>query len=350
MRLSRPILVGVVAAAAAVVMATPAFAAPNHGQSNGRTLPTHLFAPYFESFNGDNPATIAGQSGARFLTMAFLQTAAPGSCTVDWNGDPATPVAPATFGAQINQIRATGGDVIPSFGGFAADDTGTELADSCASVPAIAAAYENVITTYHVTRLDLDTEDNSLTNTAGIDRRNKAIRLVEDWATAHHRTVQFTYTLPTTPNGLAPTGLAVLQNAVANHARIDIVNIMTFDYYDDQSNACQAGNGPAHEMGDDTVTAAGHLLATLRGIYPHRPDTQLWRMIGITEDVGRDDFGTCETFTTDDAHMIARWAISQRLAEISFWSIQRDTTARSHVPQTDWQFSQTFEPVTSNRG
>ena len=71
-------------------------------------------------------------------------------------------------------------------------------------MPKIAAAYEKVITTYNVTRLDLDTEDNSLTNTAGINRRNKAITLVEQWAARCHRRVQFVYTLPTNMGGLAP--------------------------------------------------------------------------------------------------------------------------------------------------
>ena len=61
----------------------------------------------------------------------------------------------------------------------------------------VTAQFENVVTTYNVTRIDLDVEDNSLTNSAGIDRRNKAIKLVEDWAAANGRTVQFSYTLPT---------------------------------------------------------------------------------------------------------------------------------------------------------
>ena len=125
-------------------------------------------------------------------------------------------------------------------------------------MPKIAAAYEKVITTYHVTRLDLDTEDNSLTNKAGINRRNAAIRLVEQWAARCHRRVQFVYTLPTNIAGLDPTGVSVLRSAVAHQARIDIVNIMTFDYYD---------NKP-HEMARDTMTAAGHLFSTLHRLYP----------------------------------------------------------------------------------
>ena len=71
---------------------------------------------------------------------------------------PATPVAWSTIRCRhFEESRAAGGDVIPSFGGYSADHDGTEIADSCTSISAIAAAYEKVITTYNVTRLDLDT-------------------------------------------------------------------------------------------------------------------------------------------------------------------------------------------------
>jgi chitinase len=310
-----------------------------------------VFAPYYFD-PADTIAATAKNSGARYLTLAFLQTAETGSCTVDWNGDPTTPVAWSTYGAGIAALRAAGGDVVPSFGGSDADTSNTELADSCPDVGAIAREYERVITTYNVTRLDFDVEEDSINapaNRPGIDRRNKAINLVEKWAHRVHRTVQFVYTIPTNVSGLDSGGVHLLRNAVANHARIDVVNVMTFDYYDDQSNACAAGTGPAHEMAADTITAAGHLLRTLRQIYPHTTDGRLWRMIGVTEDIGRDDFGPCETLTTADASVVAQWALARHLAEVSFWNVQRDTTARSQVPQTDWQFSRTFEPVTSRR-
>lgn len=44
-------------------------------------LPAHVFAPYFEAYNGDSPAALSEQSGAKYLTMAFVQTEARGSCT-----------------------------------------------------------------------------------------------------------------------------------------------------------------------------------------------------------------------------------------------------------------------------
>src|SRR2546427_4847868 len=80
-------------------------------------LPSRTFAPYFESWTGQSLAGLSQQSGAKHLTMAFLQTASRGSCTILWNGDSSMPVASATFGSDINTIRSNGGDVIPSFGG-----------------------------------------------------------------------------------------------------------------------------------------------------------------------------------------------------------------------------------------
>ena len=141
---------------------------------------------------------LSAESGSKYLTLAFIQTPTPGSCQIDWNGNAATPINWSTYGAAIAKMRARGGDVIPSFGGYAADHGGEEIADSCTNVAAIAADYEQVITTYGVSRLDFDVEDISLDNAAGIDRRNQAIHLVEQWAAKHHRLVQFVYTCPPT--------------------------------------------------------------------------------------------------------------------------------------------------------
>ena len=315
------------------------------GESQGRALPEHLFTPYFESYLTDSPATLSAESGAKYLTLAFLQTPSPGSCEVDWNGDTTTPVSWAVYGSDIAKIRASGGDVVPSFGGYSADTGGTEIADSCTSVPAIAAVYEKVITTYGVTRLDLDVESSSLTNPAGIDRRNKAIALVERWAASTHRTVQFVYTIPTFATGLTADGLAVLQNAVADHARIDIVNIMTFDYY----------YGTQQEMAQDTVTAADSLHASLHALYPGLSSHRLWDMVGITEMLGIDDFGTDETLTLADTTTVERWAAATGIGELSYWALQRDnggcpgvkgSNTCSGLTQDPWAFTRILEPFT----
>ena len=212
---------GLVVAGGGAAQAAPACRAP---------MPAHVVAPYYETYSGGSPAALAAQSRNSYLTLAFLQTPTAGSCTADWNGDATQPVSRSVLGKDIAEIQARGGNAVPSFGGYAADSTGTDIADSCTDVAAIAKVYESLVTTYGVTRIDLDVEADSIGATAGIDRRNKAVAQVERWAHRTRRNVQFSYTLPSTPNGLGATGVAVLQNAVANHARVDVVNIMTFDY------------------------------------------------------------------------------------------------------------------------
>jgi hypothetical protein len=344
--MTRPRPVRALLAGLATLAASAGLALGTGGTAHAATpLPTHVFAPYFEAYNGDSPAALSQASGAKYLTMAFLQADKKGSCTPYWNGDTGTPVTPSVFGADFGTIRSRGGDVIPSLGGYAADNGGTEIADSCTNVDSIAAAYEKIITTYDVSRLDMDVEDNSLTNSAGIDRRNQAIRKVQDWAAANGRPVQFSYTLPTTTTGLADSGLAVLRSAKSAGARIDVVNIMTFDYYD----------GATHHMATDTETAASGLHDQLAGLYPNLSDSRLWNMVGVTEMPGVDDYGPAETFTTADASTVYDWAVAKGINTLSFWALQRDngscpgsgaSDTCSGIAQDTWYFTHTFAPFT----
>src|ERR1700735_4072758 len=129
--------------------------------SAATALPAHVFAPYFEAYNGDNPVTLSQESGAKYLTFAFIQTASAGSCTAYWSGDTSQPLTYSTFGSDISTIQSDGGNVIPSFGGYSADSTGTDIADSCTNVNSIAAVYEDVVSTYNISRIDLDIEAHS---------------------------------------------------------------------------------------------------------------------------------------------------------------------------------------------
>lgn len=324
-----------------------ALAAPAALPAPARPMPAHVSAPYFEAWTGDSPAALATASGNKYLTLAFLQTATPGSCTAYWNGEPGQPVAKETFGRDIAALQARGGNAVPSFGGWSADTTGTELADSCTDADAIAAVFKSLVTTYGITRIDLDVEGDSIDNAAGIDRRNKAIAKVERWAERTGRSVQFSYTLPTSPTGLEANGLAVLRNALDNGARVDVVNLMTFDYYD----------GATHDMAADTRTAAAGLHAQLAALHPKKSSARLWNMIGVIEMPGIDDYGPEETFTTEDAVTVEKWAAAQGVNTLSFWALQRDnggcvgtggSDSCSGIAQDTWYFSHTFAPFTAS--
>jgi Glycosyl hydrolases family 18 len=322
-----------------------------HDSAAATALPSQVFAPYFEAYNTSDggPSAQSQASGAKYLSLAFLQTATAGSCTVYWNGDTSEPVSSSSFGSDISAIQAAGGNVIPSFGGESADTTGTELADSCTNVSDIAGVYENVISTYHVSRIDLDVEGDSLTDTAGINRRNEAIAQVESWAAANGVTIQFSYTMPASTTGMTSQDQAVVQNAIADHAEISTVNLMTFDYF----------TGTEQNMATDTETAAAGTYSELRTLYPSGTPAQLWHMIGVTEMPGIDDFGPDETFTKANAATVLKWAQAKGISTLSFWALQRDNGGCpgtkgagtcSGIVQAKWYFSHAFEHFTSWQG
>ena len=312
----------------------------------GTPIPAHVYAPYFETWTTDGITAIAQQSGARYFTLAFLQTLSKSSCSLAWDGNKAQTIPTGRYLSDIASLRAMGGDVIPSFGGWSADQGGTEIADSCKDVNAIAAAYEQLIATYDMTRLDMDVEGRSLTRTAGIDRRNKAIKLVEDWAAGQGRPLQISYTLPTTPKGLEPSGVAILQNAIANNARVDVVNIMTFDYYDRVTT----------DMGAAAIGAAQGLHSQLASLYPSKTSAQLWAMEGNTLMPGLDDYPRkTEVTYLADAQRVVDFAKANGISTLSIWAIQRDnggcpgatgSNSCSGIVQNTWDFSHILEPFT----
>ena len=276
------------------------------------------YAPYFETWTKDRLPAVARASGARDLTLAFLQTPKKGSCSVTWNGSAKQPVKPGgRYTAQIKTLRALGGEATPSFGGYSADQDGTEIADSCRSVPKIARAYESVITTYGVTRLDMDVEANSLNNQAGIARRSAALRLLQDWAARTHHRVGITFTLGVEPWGLPANCLAILKSAVADGVRF-AVNIMAFDYY---IKASKTGI----EMGTAAIQALYGTHRQLGRLYPGLSLPRLWALEGITLLPGIDDYPKkTEVTYLSDTRKVAGFARAHRLPLVSIWAIQRD--------------------------
>jgi hypothetical protein len=340
MRRIRAVAVGLAALGALVLPATPqAVAAPT-------PIPAHVYAPYFETWTSDSLTTLAQRSGARYFTLAFLETTGKRSCTLAWNGVKTQAVASGRYLSDIASLRALTGDVIPSLGGWSADQGGTEIGDSCTDVNAIVTAYKELVTVYGVTRLDMDIEGRSLTKPAGIDRRNRAIKLLQDWAASTGRTLQVQYTLPTNADGLGSDSLAVLQNAVTNGVRIDLVNPMVFDYYDRVTT----------EMGGAAVAASQGLHAQLATLLPGRTSAQLWAIQGATMMNGIDDYpGRTEVTDLGDAQQLLGFARANGMSSLSIWAIQRDNGSCpggraandcSGIVQAEWAFTQILQPFT----
>jgi hypothetical protein len=309
------------------------------GVTAATALPTRVYAPYFETWTTDSLTTVSQQSGVKHFTLAFLETTSKSSCTLAWDGDKAQPVSGGRYLSEIAALRAAGGDVIPSLGGWSADQGGTEIGDSCKDVNAIFVAYRDLVLKYEVGRIDMDIEGRSLTKADGIDRRNKAIKLAQDWATSQGRPLTISYTLPTSASGLEASGLAVLQNAKANGVRIDFVEPMVFDYYDRTTT----------NMGQAAINALNGLHAQLHTLLPSLTDAQLWAMEGATIMNGIDDYPKkTEVTTLADTQLLRDFAVSHGMSALSMWAIQRDNgncpgvggaNDCSGIAQSPWAFS-----------
>jgi hypothetical protein len=344
----RPVLAA--AAAALVTGISGLLAVPSAVAQTYAPLPAHVYAPYYETYLAPGTPSItatAQASGAKYFTLAFLQSTGKGSCTLAWNGLASQPLN--YYASDIASLRAMGGDVIPSFGGYSADHGGTEIADSCTDVQSIAADYEQVITTLGVTRLDMDVESSSLNDTAGITRRNQAIALTEQWAAANGIPLQIQYTLPVEQYGLDPNGEAVLQSAAANDATVTSVNIMVFDYY-------IAKEGVV-EMGTAAENAANSTHTQLQSIFPSLTSAQIWNIEAMTLLPGIDDLRKKTEVTYEpDATTMLNFAQADNMNFLSIWAIQRDnggcpgtvdSNTCSGITQNTWDFSHILEPFTS---
>jgi hypothetical protein len=348
----------IVAAAVALVASVTgtAAAAPAHHSSWVRPLPYRLYAPYYESYLApDTPSltATAKASGARFMTIAFMQSKNTKSCAVDWNSATSQPLT--YYNADIASLRKLGGNVIPSFGGYSADtfgahDHGTEIADSCPSVPKIAAVYEQVVRTLRVTRLDMDVESNAETYAAGINRRDEAIAIAQRWAARHGIRLQIQFTLPVEPDGLESAGVSVLRNAIADGVRVSSVNIMVFDYY--------LPHEGVMNMSKTAITCANAVHAELAKLYPQLSSRQIWRMEAMTMLPGISDFGKDETTTVHDARVMRAFEQKMNMNFLSIWAIQRDnegpkscvgqadSNTCSGIKQAPWAFDHALTPFT----
>jgi hypothetical protein len=345
-------------AAAAVILASglvggltlaPASATPR----GGGVRPAHIYAPYFEAYLRGSIAAATEKAGAKFATIAFLQAAGKkhaAACTLTWNGVRSQPISKHGYRFGLRALRARGGDAIASFGGYSADEDGTEIADSCHSVKAIAAAYEQLVTIYGFHRLDMDIEANSLTNKKGINRRDKAITLLESWARARHIPLWIQFTLGVEPNGFDQPTMAILRNAIKNRTKVNSINLMVFDYY------LGTEKKPLH-MAALAIESAKTVHRQLKGIYRHLSGRQIWRMLGFTMLPGIDDYpGKTEVTHLSNARVIMDFARSRGMDFLSIWALQRDnghcpgaidSNTCSGIKQPRWAFSHLLERFTS---
>jgi hypothetical protein len=257
---------------------------------------------YLMPLDNDPPpiSTIMSSSGEKEFNLAFVLDS--GGCTPAWDGSGTELVSSDTAVAgEIASIRAAGGDVAVSFGGY----NGTELGTTCGSASALAAAYQSVITKYSLTRVDFDYENGALDSNTAV--RFGAIAILEQ----NDPGLTVSLTIPMTTVGFPGSGTDEIRAAVAAGARLDVINAMDFD----------TGLTSGTEVGQSEAIA-NDAVSQLESIYGWDSATA-WSHLGLQIMNGHTDQPS-ELFTQDTFSQLLAFAQANHPAWFSFWSLNRD--------------------------
>ncbi|MCG5218992.1 glycoside hydrolase family 18 protein [Streptosporangium soli] len=270
--------------------------------------------------NPPAPATVMSATGVKSFTMAFIL--ASGGCTPAWDGN-----RPLTGGADaqaISQIKAAGGNVQISFGGW----SGNKLGPNCSTPAAFAGAVQQVINAVGPAVVDFDIENtDEFENYTVQDRILNGLKIVKQ----NNPNVKVVVTFGTTRTGPNAHGIRLINQAKALAVPIDNYTIMPFDF-------------GGSNMYTDTVNASEGLKNALKSANGWT-DAVAYSRMGISGMNGLSDqqeLTSPQTWT-----QIRDWAKSKGLTRLAYWAVNRDrpcpgggvTSNCSGIAQTEWEFT-----------
>ncbi|MEV5957119.1 carbohydrate binding domain-containing protein [Streptomyces sp. NPDC051987] len=300
---------------------------------NAAASSVYSVAPYVDMSNSQEGLLDTAVTGHRLkaYTAAFVLGE---GCTQIW-GD-TLPIGNDSYtDPEIARAKAEGASVIVSSGGA----SGEPLAWTCSTQSSIDAGYQAIIDDYGVTQLDFDVEGAAVADTAAAARQMQAMKDLK----AANPNLRFSMTLPVLTSGLTNDGVNILKAAKNAGIRIDVVNIMTMDYY--------AGTGT--EMGQAALAAARATLGQMQSV----DSGYGYADLGITPMIGKNDDGS--TFTLADAQTVESFAAQNGVGRLAFWSANRDQpcggsanslSTCSEISQNPLAFTDAFVPYEGGSG
>ncbi len=282
-----------------------------------------MAAPYLYLGWGDPPSvtTVMSATGIKQFTMAFMNSG--GGCTPAWDSN--RPLTGGVDQQAINTIRANGGDVEISFGGW----SGNKLGPNCSSASALAGAYQQVINAYGLKFIDIDIENtDEFENEAVQDRILGALKIVKQ----NNPGIKTIITFGTSTSGPSWWGTRLINRSRELGANIDVFTVMPFDF------GCSSG------IYNCTVGAANGLRNALKSAFGWS-DATAYAHMGISGMNGLSD--QQELTSPSTWTQIRDWANAHHIARLAFWSVNRDRPCPgggvvsncSGISQNNWQFT-----------
>jgi chitinase len=291
---SRGRLAGTTALTCLALLAVPTIA-PAAAQ------PVELAAPYEYLGWGapQAPATVMASTGVQDLTLAFILS--HGTCNPAWDGQ--RPLLGGSDQAAIESIRANGGDVDVSFGGW----SGKKLGSSCKTSAALAAAYQKVIAAYSLKAIDIDIEHGEFTSSKTRERVVQALAIVQ----REDPGIEISITFASDETGPESDGRSLIADAAALGFQPSAWTIMPFDF-----------GRPQTDMGHASIRAVEGLAQDIASAYAI-PTALAYQHAGISSMNGETDEAS-ETVSVEGFQTMLGFAQLHHLARFTFWAVNRD--------------------------
>jgi chitinase len=282
-------------------------------------------APYVMPLDNNPPnlPQVMAATGQKTFELAFVLS--DGGCNAAWGGT-ASVSSDSTVANIISGVRAAGGDVSVSFGGYG----GTKLGQVCGSASATAAAEQAVISKYQLKAIDFDLEEPEYENTAAINNEIGAAQILQN----NNPGLYVSITTAGTTAGTGYFGQNVLNTAKSDNFVPANYSIMPFD---------GGFNGAASQ------TAALESFHTLLMNTFGWNSATAYNHEGVSQMNGRTD--SAEYFYQSDFQSVLSYAQSKGLTRYTYWSLNRDMQCNppdnngqlsgtcSSVPQNSWDFT-----------
>jgi chitinase len=318
-------VVAVAGGAAVVLGAAGAFVAVSAPSASAAVNRAWYGAAAYVMPLDNNPpdlGAVMSATGQKTFELAFVLSG--GGCTPAWDGTAS--LSDPTIASVISTVRANGGDVSVSFGGYG----GTKLGQTCSDPASTASAYQQVISKYGLKAVDFDLEEPEYENSAAIHNEIGAAKILQQ----NNSGLYVSITTAGTTSGTGYFGGLLLDEAKSQGFTPDNYSIMPFDGGFSGSSAQTSALESFHSLlmskfGWDSATAYGREGVSLMN--------------------GRSDSG--EMFPQSAFQDVLNYVQSHGLTRYTYWSVNRDrqcvapeTNDTTHgdcssVAQAPWDFT-----------
>ena len=327
MRRSRAMLASALAvglvAGGAIIAVTAVGSSAAIADTSALSSNWYASAPYDMPLDNNPPnlTQVMAATGEKAYVLAFVLAENNSTCAPAWDGGSSVVSSSDAVASQINALRADGGDVAVSFGGY----NGTKLGQVCGTASATAAAEQTVITTYGLHAIDLDLEEPEYESSSAIANELGAAQIIQ----SEDPGIYISVTMPGTTSGTGWFGEQLLDEAKTLGFTPNSFTIMPFDGgFDGASSQITA----LEDFNTILTSTFGWSSATA---YAHE---------GISSMNGRTD--SAEYFYQTDFQTVLTWAEGVGLGRYSFWDVNRDLEC--NPPSNNGDLSGTCSSVTQN--